>query len=47
MGMDFSYGLKNLHLRVISTNAEAQVTDKIAQVNCADKWEVTQGHKST
>lgn len=25
MGMDFNYGLRNLHLRIINTNVEAEV----------------------
>lgn len=36
MGMDFSYGLKNLHLRVTSTNVEAEVVDKATQMNRAE-----------
>lgn len=36
MSMDFCFGLKNLHLRFINTNVEAEVVDEITQVNCAE-----------
>lgn len=36
MGVDFSFGLKNFHLRVTGTDVEAEVVDKIAPVNCAE-----------
>lgn len=41
MGTDFSHGLKNLHLRIIGTNVEAEVVDKATQVIRAEmsgKW---------
>lgn len=36
MRVDFSFGLKNLHLRVTGTNVETEVVDEITQVNCAE-----------
>lgn len=35
MSMDSCFGLKNLHMRFINTDAEAEVVDEITPVNCA------------